>query len=122
MSKQDKSSEINKEAMYGHNMARTRWMDKFFSKAAHKSLDIPEDDMQVNTWGISGKHLLGLGSLLVAGALGWRAIDKTMAPPVQPDISTPSPVAPQAYEYEIKFWAEDGSEIEVLPAEIEESE
>ncbi len=83
--------------------------------AQRKHLDLPmDDDVNISNHGISGKHLLGLGAMVLAGTLGWRAL----TPGVEaPDLAAPTPVAPQ--EFEVTFWAEDGTEIEVLPERIE---
>jgi hypothetical protein len=107
--------EVDKEQQYGEYMGRTRWMDKLFRKGCHKALDIPEDDMNFNQQhqGITGKSLVGLGGLVLAGLLGWHGIDRLSVPATEPPAAVPSLAAPQ--EYEVHFWAEDGTEIKVLP-------
>ncbi len=104
--------EVDKEKLYGEYMSRTRWMDKLYRKGCHKSLDIPDDDMNFNhqTHGISGKHLLGIGAMVLAGLLGWRALDKTTATPGLPDTTTAVPstgTAPAPQEYDVTFWVDD---------------
>lgn len=101
--------EIDKEQQYGEYMARTRWMDKLYKKGCHKALDIPDEDMNFNNQqGISGKHLLGVGAMVLAGLLGWRGIDKLSTPAAMP----PMKAAPAPQEYDVTFWV-DGEEIAV---------
>jgi hypothetical protein len=67
--------------------------------------------MQFNQHGIAGKHLVALASIALLGLLGWRA----MAPEAERQIQPP--LTPAVQEYEVRFWAEDGTEYEVQPAE-----
>lgn len=110
MNKSPESSEIDKEELYKENLRRSRWMDKFFRRAAHKAVDLPDEEMQINQQyqGITGKTLLGVAGLILAGVLGWRGIDKLSTPVMD------APIPAISQEYEVRFWAEDGNEIEVL--------
>ena len=87
-----------------------RWRDRLHKSVCHKSLDIPEDDgVNINQHGITGKHLIMLAGIVLTGLLGWRV----MAPEVKrPD---PPPTFPAVQEYEVSFWAKDGTEYEVEP-------
>jgi hypothetical protein len=78
---------------------RQSWQDDLYRKAAHKTLDIPEDDMQINankfgvgTLGIIGAALAGgLPALGIAWLLSRRPEPKipTAPPPVErPDTDT----------------------------------
>lgn len=87
-----------------------KWKDRLYKSLCHKSLDIPEDDVNITQQGITGKYLVALGILILIGLLGWRA----MAPEAL-RVSPPA-VAPAVQEYEVSFWAEDGTEYEVQPA------
>lgn len=76
---------VDKEFLYGRYQRREDWQDSLYRKAAHKSLDIP-DDMNISNvrtgWG--WKELLTAGIL----ALGiWAIINK-------PWQSTESPLPP----------------------------
>lgn len=97
-----------KDSPYGNFTEQQRWQDKLFKKGCHKALDIREDDMNIvqQSHGISGKHLLGIGAMVLAGLLGWRALT--------PEFSTPAPPtsAPAPQEYDVTFWV-DGEEITV---------
>jgi hypothetical protein len=108
MSSSDSSSGIDKETLYKEFTSRRRWQDKLFKSGCHKALDIPEDDMNLiqQSHGIGGKHLLGIGAMVLAGLLGWRALT--------PEFSTPAPPtsAPAPQEYDVTFWV-DGEEITV---------
>ena len=74
--------------------------------ATRKHLDLPlDDDVNISNKGISGKALLGFGGLILAGVLGWRALTPEVMTPTLP---TRTPMLSQ--EYEVRFWAEDGSE------------
>ncbi len=98
---------VDKEALYGEYMARTRWQDKLLKRGCHKVLDIPEDDgLNINQHGITGRHLVAIAGIVLMGLLGWRALA-----PVEPLTST-APAAPVSVvqEYEVSFWAEDGAD------------
>lgn len=97
---------VDKEALYGEHMARQRWQDKLFRTSCHKALDIPEDDMQLtnNQHGITGKHLVALGVIVLTGLLGWRLLTPSVSGQMAP---------PAAQEYEVRFWLDDGTEVEV---------
>ncbi len=84
-----------------------KWRDKLFKSVCHKSLDIPETDVNINQHGITGKHLAWIAGIILTGLLGWRAL----TPAVKSGTSI-APV-PAIQEYEVSFWAEDGTEIEV---------
>jgi hypothetical protein len=66
------ASEIDKEQLYGEWLKSTRWQDKLFRKAAHKSLDIPDDDVQINANRFqSGVNpWIAVAAILASGALG----------------------------------------------------
>ena len=101
---------VDKEELYPTFLKSLDRSEKLKEMATRKNLDLPLDDDVNNTStvnGISGKHLLGVGALVLAGLLGWRAMDKTTAIPGPPDTSTQAP-APQ--EYDVTFWV-DGAEI-----------
>lgn len=104
--------EIDKEQLYGEYMARVRWRDKLQRKASHKALDVPDGDGTNIINGISGKHLLGVGALVLAGLLGWRGLDRLQSQGVSPSVPVPS----QAQEYDVTFWV-DGEEITVTEPE-----
>lgn len=113
------SPETDKEQLYGEYMARTRWIDKLYRKGCHKALDIPDDGLNF-TQGISGKHLVVLGALILAGLLGWRGIDRLSTPMAEPPAAAPSaapsPIVPmESQSFRVRFHAEDGTEIEVEP-------
>ncbi len=82
------------------------WKDKLYKSLCHKSLDIPETDLNINQHGITGKHLVWIAGLILTGLLGWRAL--------APDLkSSLDDIPPAVQEFEVSFWAEDGTEIEV---------
>ncbi len=84
-----------------------KWQDKLHKSVCHKSLDIPETDVNINQHGITGKHLVWIAGIVLFGLLGWRAIDTS-------DLGSVSPIAsPAIQEYEVSFWLDDETEIEV---------
>lgn len=83
-----------------------KWRDKLHKSICHKSLDIPEDDVNINQHGITGKHLCWIAGIVLLGVLGWRVIGS------QPELNG---ALPTAQEYEVSFWAKDGTEYEVQP-------
>lgn len=68
--------EIDKNELYKLFTTRVNWQDKLYKSAAHKSLDIPEDDMNItsNSGNVTNNYSppvkSGLGTLgkLAAGA------------------------------------------------------
>lgn len=84
------------------------WRDKLHKSLCHKSLDIPEDDVNINQHGITGKHFVWITGIILTGLLGWRALT-----PEAPWTLGKTPPTPAIQEYEVSFWAEDGTEIEV---------
>lgn len=65
-----------------------------------------------NQQGISGKHFLGVGAMILAGLLGWRAMDSIQTNlPNAGSLLTPAP-----QEYDVTFWV-DGEEIIVTEPE-----
>ena len=66
----------NKEHLYGDFLKGQRWRTKLARKAAHKSLDIADDDVEINTDNSRrGMHpLVGLGIAALAGGLPLAAL------------------------------------------------
>ena len=114
---------IDKDANYGDYRQFAKKKRSLYLRAVSKALDMPEDDMQLNTYkttGIGWRELLVLGGIVLGGAglYGWIA--KSSADAVAP----PSPPAvygvPSDSEYEVRFYDKDGNLIPVerLPAEL----
>lgn len=62
------STGVNKEQQYGEFLARERQGNRFNYRVACKSLDMAPEDGGMNiSNGISGKVLLGLGGMVIAG-------------------------------------------------------
>lgn len=91
-----------------------KWRDKLHKSICHKSLDIPEDDVNINQHGITGKHLCWIVGIVLTGLLGWRALTPT-SPEVPQSVVDSAAPPPAIQEYEVSFWAEDGTEYEVQP-------
>ncbi len=90
-----------------------KWRDGLFKSVCHKSLDIPEDDVTITQHGITGKHLVWIAGIILTGLLGWRAL----APEALDRMHNPAAPVPAVQEYEVSFWAEDGTKIEVEESE-----
>jgi hypothetical protein len=78
--------------LYGEFIRNSRWRDKLARKASHKSLNIPDEDMQINssTSGITWKELLVIGTLLTGGTLGYGYLTGKGLPTIQERKITPS--------------------------------
>ena len=72
------SNEINKDELYRDYTRRVDWQDKLYKTAAHKALDVPEDDMNItsnsgntvnNTYQQPKGSLGTLAKLALGGAL-----------------------------------------------------
>ena len=82
------------------------WKDKLYRSLCYKSVNIPETDVNINQQGITGRHLVWIAGIILTGLLGWRGLT--------PEVTQPaSTLVPAIQEYEVSFWAEDGTEIEV---------
>lgn len=113
------STGIDKQALYGEYLDRQRWKDKLYKRAAHKSLDIPEDDMQINV----NKGLGTVGALGIAGMAGLPGailaallvMSKFGGEPSAPSAGSPPPSAQslQDSEYQVRFYDKDGNLIPV---------
>lgn len=100
---------IDKVKLYPTYLKSQERAAKLREEAVRKHLDLPmEDDVNINQHGITGKHLVALAGIVLLGLLGWRVIEPGEAlPPVLP--------SPAVQEYEVRFWLEDGTELEVQP-------
>jgi hypothetical protein len=90
-------SDIDKKALYGRYQDQEDQRNRLAMKMAYKSLDIPEDDMQINATttntGVGAKTILGVAAL--AGVPAVVLLMVGLAPSLrdQPaQISTPPPV------------------------------
>lgn len=54
---QSEASSIN-DGLYDFWKANQQWKDKLYKKASHKALDIPEDDMNINSGNVTHNHYL----------------------------------------------------------------
>lgn len=99
-----------------------QWRENLAKKAAHKSLDIPDDDMQIHNTrtGISAGGAIGIAAAagipgaIASGILGYSLLTKPSevpAPePSQPTVSCPA--VPDS-EYDVLFYDKDGNPISV---------
>ena len=109
-------NEDDKQLLYGDYRDGLKAQQKLYMKAAHKALDIPDDDMQINAnrFGLSpaGVVAVALASgLLGVGGLGLGALLNRPAPAPPPAIVAPQPPATQKaepQEWRIRWWVEDG--------------
>lgn len=112
-------SEIDKEQLYGRYQKQEDKRAALGMKMAHKALDIPEDDMQINanktTTGIGTLGVLGVAGLsaLIPGALAAYMMLKPAADAIAPAPTKPpaqvAPVAPgEDYWIEIPWEMKDG--------------
>lgn len=98
------SAEIDKGLLYGRFQAGEDWQGKLHRKAAHKALDIADDDMHIsaprtNTINHHGTGPLALAGIALAAALPTAALAtlfllRTPTPAVPPPIGPPPLVAP----------------------------
>ena len=99
---------IDKKALYGRFQDGQDRRQKFALKAAHKALDIAEDDVQITTT----QSGFGWKELAVIGAIGlgvaWMFNQKEPAPVVPPAQTSPADA-----DYEIRFYDEAGNPIRV---------
>lgn len=95
MTSSQNSSEVDKYSLYGSFLNWQDAREKLGLKAAHKALDIPDDDMNVNA--DNSRHGIGtLGAIAIAAiaaGVPWLAgaFDRPSPQPPPPIIQTPSP-------------------------------
>lgn len=88
------STGIDKQALYGDFRDRLKWQDTLYRRAAHKALDIPEDDMLINA-NKSGIGALGAIGIALASGLPIAALAGAMLlgnKPATPTIPTPEKI------------------------------
>jgi len=99
---------------------RSDWQDKLYKKAAHKSLDIPEDDMQINAnrSGIGGKAAMGIALAsglpvaVVAGMLIWNQIKEQPKPIDQPPVVAVPEVNVEPLNLKVKWWVDENGKVQ----------
>ena len=103
--------------------ARTDWQEKLYRRAAHKSLDIPDDDMQINTHksGIGALGLMGvaLAAGLPGGLVAYQML-KGPADTVPPVITPPPQVTVEALNLKVRWWVDENGEVQSEVTENEE--
>jgi len=80
------SAPVDKDHLYGEFQRGQQWRDKLSRKLAHKAVDIPDDEMNLNVrngWG--WKELLAAGGIAVATAyFATRQPEPPSSPAVAP--------------------------------------
>lgn len=116
----NEAGRIDKKELYGSYAKEAHKHHRLQREGVAKALDIPwdEDNVNINS-GVSGKHLVVLGALALAGLLGWHGIDRLSTPMAEPPAAV-SPAVPQTplaepQKFRVRFHAEDGTEIDVEP-------
>lgn len=99
---------IDKRALYGENAAETRARNRFVRRLAYKSVDMPEDDTNINAnkYGFGWKELAVIGGLVVGGLYLLRDEPPAVSPP-------PAATSPVNSEYDVLFYDADGNPIAV---------
>ena len=103
--------------------ARTDWQDKLYRKAAHKTLDIPDDDMQINTHksGVGAIGLIGvaLAAGVPGGLIAYQMLKGT-GEPAPPVITPPPHVTVDALNLKVRWWVDENGEVQTEVTENEE--
>lgn len=98
--------------------ASQQWRQNAYRKAVHKALDIPEDDVNINTnSGMGWKELLVGGVVMLAtiGGMGWLLKDNPpLVPPLPPP---PANTAVLDSAYDVLFFDAEGNPISISPLE-----
>jgi hypothetical protein len=83
------SPEVDKDQLYGEFQRGQQWREKLSRKLAHKSLDIADDEMQINVdrstrSGMGVKELLAMCALVAGGAAGGAMLQQERQTTPQP--------------------------------------
>jgi len=98
---------IDKEKVYGEYLNAQRKRRRLALSAAHKALDIPEDDEVNIINGFGWKELLVVAALICGSLLGWAWLQRGLSPPQQRHTT------PVDSEYEVRFYDREGNPIEI---------
>ena len=105
--------------------ARTDWQDKLYKRAAHKTLDIPEDDMQINSHksGVGALGLVGvaLAAGLPGGLIAYQMLRGTKEPPAPPVIAPAPQVTIEALNLKVRWWVDENGKVQTEVTENEET-
>ena len=103
---------------------RTDWQEKLYRRAAHKSLDIPDDDMQI-TSNKSGVGSIGLiGVALAAGLPGGLVAYQMLKGPAEtalPVVTPPPHVTVENLNLKVRWWVDENGEVQSEVTENGES-
>ncbi len=107
------SNEISQDSLYGDYREMLKAKEKLHLRAAHKALNIPEDDMQINAnrTGLGPLGAIGIAlvsSLVPGGFLLWSLLGQAAS-----QLPTPNASKPPDSEYEVRFYDKDGKLINV---------
>ena len=105
-------AEPDKQQLYGDFRDAAKVREKLYMRAAHKALDIPEDDMQINA-NRTGIGTLGAIGIAAAAALAPTALVSWMllksVDDVAKSIAPPAATAPQHWDAIYEEQQPDGS-------------
>lgn len=119
-------ADAEQKTMFWKFWARNaEWRDKLAKRAAYRSLDMPEDDMQINntrvgvgTAGLVGiAAAAGLPGLVAAGLMGGMLL-RSPAEDAKPQAGAdakPQAVEVSDSEYEVRFYDRAGNPIDIQP-------
>ena len=113
------SSGVDKEGLYGKFQNGEERQTRLYLKAAHKALDIADDNMHINASnrGIGWKELAVVGAAIVAVCALWLWSQRLTPPALAPEPAAVAPVKPvepaKTQEFQVEFWAEDDTQINV---------
>lgn len=99
----------DKKYLYGEFQKNENWQNKLLRKLSFKSLDIADDDVDVNVdksqTGIGWRELAVIGAIGLGGLHFWG--QQPTSPPVSPAAS------PADSNYVVRFYDKDGNPIDV---------
>ena len=107
----DTPSDVHAATIYPRWTANAIWRDKLAEKATKKALDIPDDDVNINTRsGMTWKELAVLGVIaLGCTALAGDALRPVISPSgvnnnvTVPQAPAPAPVTPSKQNFGVKI-------------------
>ena len=111
------SAGVDKQGLWGWWHDSVKWQDDLHKRAAHKALDIPEEDPVITTNTRTGLDWKGIAviiaGMVAAGSIGGVVMNQQSANTQAPAPAAAAPATLNDADYEIRFYDAAGNPIQV---------